>query len=332
MVEKNKTRDLTIDYLKFIALIGLIIAHVSTNNILLQIRSFDVNLLIILSAFLCKKFYKNSLRKKDILKYYKKRFIRLVIPTWIFLSIYIAINTLGNFQSLTFIEILKTYLLMDSAIGYVWIIYVYMICAILMPLLLKVDISIKRNRVIIMSMFVLYIILYSVNTSYYFRIFILYPIIYGLISLLGLNWEKADKKFKYSFIFINIFIFIMLAILYYEINGYFVITGKYKYPPKIYYLSYTLGVSFALIEIFKNFHFKRCWLTSYVVFLSKSSLWFYLWHILTLRIAASISSIEFVQFWIVLFMTSIIVYIQNKLVDISIEKGFDKRIVCVFTG
>lgn len=50
-------RDASLDYLKCIALLGLVIAHVSTNEFLLQLRVFDVNLLVILSAMLgCRGF------------------------------------------------------------------------------------------------------------------------------------------------------------------------------------------------------------------------------------------------------------------------------------
>ncbi|MCD7881516.1 MAG: hypothetical protein LUG47_07640 [Clostridiales bacterium] len=45
-------RDASLDYLKCIALLGLVIAHVSTNEFLLQARVFDVNLLVIISAML----------------------------------------------------------------------------------------------------------------------------------------------------------------------------------------------------------------------------------------------------------------------------------------
>ncbi|MCD7735281.1 MAG: hypothetical protein LUH48_09205 [Clostridiales bacterium] len=53
-METNTTspRDASLDYLKCIALLGLVIAHVSTNEFLLQVRVFDVNLLVIISAML----------------------------------------------------------------------------------------------------------------------------------------------------------------------------------------------------------------------------------------------------------------------------------------
>ena len=50
--QSNIVRNLSFDYLKFIGMIGILIAHISSNKIILSIRSFDVNLLIILSAIL----------------------------------------------------------------------------------------------------------------------------------------------------------------------------------------------------------------------------------------------------------------------------------------
>lgn len=93
------TRDASLDYLKCIALLGLVIAHVSTNEFLLQVRVFDVNLLVIISAMLgCRGLGQHSMENDHkyiyIGQYYAKRFFRLVLPTWIFVTVYFLLNNI----------------------------------------------------------------------------------------------------------------------------------------------------------------------------------------------------------------------------------------------
>ena len=52
-----------IDFLKFIGLTGIIIAHVGSPNWIMMLRSFDVPLMVIISSFLASysiKKYKND--------------------------------------------------------------------------------------------------------------------------------------------------------------------------------------------------------------------------------------------------------------------------------
>ncbi len=97
----SNTRDASLDYLKCIALLGLVIAHVSTNEFLLQFRCFDVNLLVIISAMLgCRGFARSGTENRPISigRYYVKRFCRLVLPTWIFVTFYFLLNSVFAFQ------------------------------------------------------------------------------------------------------------------------------------------------------------------------------------------------------------------------------------------
>jgi len=56
-------------------------------------------------------------------------------------------------------------------------------------------------------------------------------------------------------------------------------TQEYKYPPQIYYIAYSLFVSFSLyyLVVLTNIFniFKR---NSVVSFVGKSTMWIYLWH------------------------------------------------------
>ena len=156
-----KERNLSIDYLKFVALLCLLIAHISTNFILLQIRNFDVNLLVILSAMLASD---SVVRHSgNTLSYIRKRFVRLVIPTWIFITFYLLVNSYFHFQTLNLNNIIRSYLLQDNSIGYVWIIYVYFVCGVMMPWLVKIDLSKTKVRVGLVIVAFIYVLLYLLS-------------------------------------------------------------------------------------------------------------------------------------------------------------------------
>lgn len=81
-------RDNSIDILRFIGLMLLVLAHVGPPNWLMQLRSFDVPLMVFVSGL--------TAARKEYTSYkgfILKRFKRLVLPVWIFLSIYLSIYT-----------------------------------------------------------------------------------------------------------------------------------------------------------------------------------------------------------------------------------------------
>ncbi|MCD7887187.1 MAG: hypothetical protein LUG44_06160, partial [Clostridiales bacterium] len=224
----NTSRDISLDYLKCIALLGLVIAHVSTNEVLLQIRSFDVNLLVIISAILgYKRLELSDVENKlqYIGRYYIKRFCRLVLPTWIFVTFYFWLNSIFQFQELTETKIIRTYLLQDASIGYVWIIYIYLICALMMPLLVRIDLRKFPHVAICVLLFCLYLVIKDTSDNYYIRIFVLYPIIYGLISVIGVNFREVSLRVWTAMGIFCLTVFTVIAFRLWQETGGFVYTG-----------------------------------------------------------------------------------------------------------
>ena len=192
-----KDRVIFIDYLKVIGLFCIILAHVCSNQYILQVRNFDVPLMVIISGFLAIDSYKRSIENNSSLfSYYWKRISRLLIPTWIFLSLYFALVFLfvlivkGNYPYSSS-TILRSFLLLDG-IGYVWIIRVYLICSILTPVFFYFNDKIKSNSmkfIILLIMYVLYelFVFSGINESNaIFEFIIAYAIPYGIIYVLGM--------------------------------------------------------------------------------------------------------------------------------------------------
>ena len=86
----EEKRNVGIDILRVIGILLIILAHVNPPGIIFQLRNFDVVMLVILSGMLSNTSYKKS---KGYFKYLVKRFIRLIIPVWIFLIVFF----LGNY-------------------------------------------------------------------------------------------------------------------------------------------------------------------------------------------------------------------------------------------
>lgn len=62
----NKQRNVAIDILKALGIILIILAHTCKSSIILQLRNFDVVLLVILSGYLALDSYKTN---ESFLKY-----------------------------------------------------------------------------------------------------------------------------------------------------------------------------------------------------------------------------------------------------------------------
>ena len=81
---QTKNRFAHIDRLKVLGLLLVILAHVDLPAWLAQIRSFDVPLLVFLSACLARKSFVGGC----VIQYYRKRFFRLAVPAWVFAVYY----------------------------------------------------------------------------------------------------------------------------------------------------------------------------------------------------------------------------------------------------
>lgn len=88
-------REKYIDILKVIGLLGIVLAHVTPPVVVFQLRNFDVVLMILVSAYLGLK----SRKFEKLIPYLVKRFKRLVLPTYFFISLFLILKMcLGNYD------------------------------------------------------------------------------------------------------------------------------------------------------------------------------------------------------------------------------------------
>lgn len=315
-----KQRNITIDILKVIGIICIILAHVCESKVVFQLRNFDVPLMVICSAYLYKEQQKLD---RTFLRKFAKRIIRLVVPVWIFFTVFFLLKFICSqmfhcdFYNMK--QIIKTYLLIDG-VGYVWIFRVYILAAIALPIFYFLKNKINNKNIfsiLIISIYVIYEILYLFfgESSLFLKYIIYYIIPYGLLcSLIALKLKENKKLFLYCIVFFLIFV-VNLVFLYLG-NSDALMTNAWKYPPRIYYLSYAFAIVLLLWIVIENkniFNIKEKLNCKLVTFISSHTMWIYLWHILFLELVPQ--HINWIlRFCIVGFSSILITFIQSMII------------------
>lgn len=324
-ITKTSSRKYYLDFLKAIGLFGIIFAHVEPPGLIMMARSFDVPLMVLISAILANQ----SFAKKDlnVITYFISRIKRLVIPTWIFLSFYFIVQAIFN-NTYSIKYYINSFLLTRYGIGYVWIVLIYLYCALVIPLF-----HYTKNKKILFSLtVVVYIIyefayFYNIGTDNKFLMSTVYYIIpYATLTAIGFHYDSMSKKLKIFICTVSFATFISIAIYLYIKTGELVSVSHYKYPPVLYYIAYALFCSFFLLLICdkkENKLFKN----KLIVFISSHSFWIYLWHIFYLTLykyfCQDIYNLNFwiLKFIIILTTSTLTVWVQNKIVDICERKN-----------
>ena len=336
-MENNRT--IFIDYLKVIGLFCIILAHICTDQNILQIRNFDVPLMILISGYLAVGSFKRSLKKNHpFLSFYWKRIKRLLFPTWIFLAIFFCIMSffpINGAYPYSTDYIINSFLLLDG-MRYVWIIRIFLICTFITPVIYYFD-KIENDYLQFLILLIIYI-LYEIaiflqinQMNIIFEFILAYVIPYGIIYLLGMITTKTSYKTDRNISLIFLAALIIVGYMLYTSTGVVQYTQIMKYPPRIYYISYALFVSFLLFSIFKRINIKS---NRFVTFCSKSSLWIYLWHALFVTIIPFIFvGLDWISTFIIVVICAVsLTYIQNKVIDFLERKNFNQGILKLFRG
>lgn len=330
----NSKRIEYIDFLKFVGLTGILLAHVGSPRLIFMLRNFDVPLMIILSSLLAEiSVHKCCNSATAIFEYYVSRIKRLVIPTWIFLCIFFGISfALGRCYDWKYY--IYSFLLTRYGVGYVWVMLMYLFSALTVPIFYKI----KHEKTVVLCLCFLYI-LYEVAYRYqigihnkFIETFCYYIIPYGgVLTYLGCNYSKMNKA-KYVIPFVALLIFMLFGFYYWQAYGQLRSVQFAKYPPRSYYLSYGIMISFGLLYLCEKYNFK-IYKNSIVKFISSHSLWIYLWHIGILAIYSlfKLPEVWFVKFVVVYSLSITLTYIVNLLLDL-IEKKRTFKMLKYFRG
>lgn len=108
----------------------------------------------------------------------------------------------------------------------------------------------------------------------------------------------------------------IIALIYIGIEGQYINTNIAKYPPTLYYLSYGISISLLIIILLEKINIPNN-INKVCEFISKNSMWIYLWYILGVYIWNEVVRKDcWYLMWIFLIVISTcITFIQNLIVD-----------------
>lgn len=309
-----RERNHTVDIIKAIGLVLIILAHINPPKLIYNIRMFDVVLLVFASGLTLKNVGNNYF------DYIFKRFKRLVLPTWIFLVIYFSFCYLLDLFGGNFNYSLKNYIcsfaFINGGIDYVWIIRVYFLMALISPVIFTLAnwsngkisrILILTLGLIIINEAVVRIIRNGNNFAVdFFRGIVLYAFSYGIVEILACSVRNIEKLKN---LFITVILFVIWIAMW-IFSGYKELQ-PFKYPPQALYLLYGLAVSMFLYLVFcAKPAFYKGKIKAVIQWLSINSLTIYLCHIIPVTLIyefeLSIVNINFVLRYIFVIIVAVV--------------------------
>ncbi|WP_028312021.1 acyltransferase family protein [Derxia gummosa] len=281
-------RDDKIDLLRFLGLAMIVLAHVEPPALVFQLRNFDVPLMVLVSGLS----FGLSYRQESFGAYAWKRVKRLLLPVWIFLTGYfLSCAALGFPTPLPDAPtVLSSYTLM-SGIGYVWVIRVFLLLALLAPglwwLARRTPSQGRWFGGLGLGLLAYQALLWWLGpwlgtpAGALFETLVLETIGYALVFAAGLRLPDVPRRAVALFAGVALAGFAATAAWLRWRYGFIVSTQQFKYPPSAYYLSYALGVS-ALLWLAGDAlvaAVTRLKLIGLLRFAAQNSIWIYLWHI-----------------------------------------------------
>lgn len=316
-------RDTRIDFLRFTGLMMIILAHVYPPPWLFQLRNFDVPLMVFISGLS----YRLSVKDESYGSYVWARVQRLVFPVWIFLTCYFVLlaATAWPVDLPSLEKVWRSYALLDG-IGYVWVIRIFLLVALLGPLVYRWHLAMPSHRHYLLSVLAAYL-LYEVVvwqaaglpaglTKDLLQQVVFYAVPYALVFALGLRIPDLSSKAVLALGLL--FVATYLAYLgYHQLAlGNWLPTQKFKYPPTAYYLGFALMMAIGLYLTASQWMqlCDRLRLTPLVLFVGSNSIWIYLWHILFLQVFKPVDDYR-LWYWSVFASAALLTYAQVWLVQ-----------------
>ncbi|WP_096086215.1 acyltransferase family protein [Agaribacterium haliotis] len=322
-------REHRIDLLRFIGLALIILAHVWPPALIFNLRNFDVPLMVLVSAMSFSLAYK----QEALGPYVWKRIKRLLLPVWLFLLCYFLYKTQLSAEDFDTSKMLPSFLLLQQgSIGYVWIIRVFLLVALIAPLIYSFNRRISSDR----SFFILCAFAFIVYelARYQFRAYfysgwtayvsdlLFYIIPYGLLFAIGLRFMALSQSARLALSFISLLVFSAVALYLWRASGAYVATQAFKYPPSFYYFSYALVV-LCLIWPVAGSLWRFCEqvrIAPALSFVSANSIWVYLWHICWLQMPWQIEHYAW-RWLVVLLLSSLSAFAQVSLVNYLAQRS-----------
>jgi len=308
-----------IDFLRFVGITLIVLAHIQAPFTITQIRIFDVPLMVFVSGLS----YSGRTINASWSSFYWPRIKRIIIPVYIFLTFYFLLFYFLKLP-LTWGMVANSFLLAtDGGIGFVWIMRVFLLVMVVTPFLIEVNSKFKGWFYYLLLACIFLIncaivkLLSSTENSTILNIIteiVPYLLGYSVLFMLGLRVRNCSTKEERLVLLVVLLMTIIAAIIYYVTKGLPFNLSLYKYPPTSYFLLYGLFVSVVLWslrnKILKLSNF------AFILFVGRNTIWIYLWHILFVTLSFKVSSSWVIRYCIVYFGAIVVFYLQYKIVNV----------------
>lgn len=294
-------RDARIDMMRAIGTLFIILAHVRAPALLLTIRSFDVVMLVFISGMSFSIHHEFQYRR-----YLWKRVRKLVLPMWILMTVVFifagAAHWLLHWKMLySPSQILSSYLFLSGGMGYVWIVRIYLLIAVVSPVLFRLASGIKKNGIFGLVVTAVALAAWFANLlnrtldSVFLEDYIVSGLAYSAVALCGMRFA-VRLDFRNMFLVSALLLFAICQ-LWICINGGGFCVNDHKFPPSVYYISYGVLCSAVFYKILPNRRIKA------VEWISRHSYDVYLYHIvvlMTISVLATTANMQWVHEWFLL--------------------------------
>ena len=241
-------RECFIDYLKTFGLFCLFLAHVGAPSLIHELRGFDVPFLVFISGYLA---VPSLSRKSSSSAYLMKRILRLAVPAWIFLCVfYLCMVLVGVTPPIE--EVIRSFLFQRNSglAGGVWIIWVYIACAIISKAYAS-----RRFYIVLIGVIIAYELLLTftplaANSLFYYTLFTFVP--YGCVLALGMRFRQMPNWERWAVAIAATIVHLGFVACHYSAYGAYPVLDACKYPPSLYYLTYSIPVSILLMSLFQR--------------------------------------------------------------------------------
>lgn len=274
-----KSREPAIDFLRTMGIFLIILAHCCERNLLFQIRTFDVPMMIFLSGLSY-----SGRRINSCAKFYWDRCLRLLIPVYSFAIVFGVVYVAMRWDYIhECTGALLGALLLTKGIHYEWIYRVFLLMMLITPLCLIVT-NWAASKIRQLLLWVSISALFFLQNEYisglpqdsWLNQYII-PFLsgYAILYLIGINYKKSSLNAK---ILCSI-IFSGVAIYHAYREGF--TPQQFKYPPRELYLAYGIACSLVLILLVSFIANKitvNARIRYFCYFHSSRTIWLFIWH------------------------------------------------------
>lgn len=310
-------RSSLIDCLRFIGLSLIILAHMPPPYILFNLRCFDVPMMLFVSGMA----YSNRPIDFSIL-FFVRRLLRLIIPVYIFLTVYFFLVIILKFLvgidlGINMQDIIGSYVLIGG-IGYVWIIRVFLLISFLTPILMTIEQNIHNDTILFLLIVGASVLLSMAihmgigGGNLFVREYVYYAAGYSIPFIVGLRVMHM-RRFHIFFLLIAIIMVLLCSKKIWEGERLLEINAL-KYPPQTYFLFYGLFVSLVCYKTCSYMHLDKH-LPAICRFIGMNSIWIYLYHIPLVQITGTSALPWWIRYFLVYAIAVIICYIQVRIVQ-----------------